>query len=133
MTGRTPVILAGTAVTVAVLALTARPLLPHAAAPQTSHGPVATPAAPASVFPVASSAATNALACPPNRQPLRDTDCGTLHITRRQVTCGTDTSCRVELVGTLTTRATRTVGIPIALTVTLAGNAGGWRAVEVTS
>lgn len=130
MTGRATVFLAGTAVTVVVLALAARPLLPHHAKLRSSHGPAATLAAPVSVLPVAIIAATTALACPPNRPRSRDIDCGPLHVARRQTSCPTNTSCRVELVGTL---VTRTVDIPIALTVTLTDNAGGWRAVEVTS
>jgi hypothetical protein len=129
MTGRATVFLAGTAVTVAMCALVARPLLPHQAT-QSSQGPAATLAAPVSVLPVAITAATTALACPPNRPRSRDIDCGTLHVSRRQASCRIETSCLVELVGTLATRA---VDIPIALTVTLTENAGGWRAVEVSS
>jgi hypothetical protein len=126
------VIVAGAAAAVAVLALVARPLLPHPTTRGSSPVPPATALVPASAVSLATSAATKAVACPPNRPPRRDTSCGTLLVSRRQASCSTDLSCRVELVGTLRTGA---ADIPIALTVTLTDDAPtrGWKTVEVTS
>ncbi|HVV74616.1 MAG TPA: hypothetical protein VHC43_01165 [Mycobacteriales bacterium] len=131
MTSRSTAILAGTAVTVAVLALAARPLLPHSNTTRPP-GPVptVTPPVPSSAMAAASSAATRALACPTAPARRHTTGCGSLHLLRQQASCPTDSSCHVELVGML---RTRTVTVPVALTVTLRHTNGRWRPVEVAS
>lgn len=131
MTSRSTAILAGTAVTVAVLALAARPLLPHSNTTRPpGPAPAATPAMPPSALTAASSAATRALACPKKSTPRIPAGCGTLHLLRQQASCPSDTTCHVELVGLL---RTRTVTVPVALTITLRDPNGRWRPVEVAS
>jgi hypothetical protein len=82
------------------------------------------------VLTIATTAATKALACRSTPTPRASVDCGTLHLTRRQTSCPTDTRCQVQLVGILRTRA---VDVPVSLTVTLLTANGQWHAVEVAS
>jgi hypothetical protein len=130
MTGRTTAVIPAAAFATVVVALAARPLLPHPTTKPTSLVSAATPSVPTSVPPLATTAATKALACPRGRTPMSDTACGTLHVSRRQASCPSNTRCQVELVGTLHTRA---IDLPIALTVTISDAVRGWRAVEVAS
>jgi hypothetical protein len=130
MTGRHSAILAAAAVTVAALAVVARPLLPHPTTRSTRPVSATTPTVPASVVTIATTAATRALACPSTPTPGVSVDCGTLHLTRSQDSCPTDARCQVQLVGILRTRA---VDVPVALTVTLLTASGHWHAVEVAS
>jgi hypothetical protein len=130
MTGRTSAVLAAAALGITVIAVAVRPLLPHHPA-GTSSSIHATPALhPADTVPIAVSAATHALACPPPRPAARATGCGRLDITRAQVACGTVGRCQVELIGTLHTTGP---AVPIALTVTMTGADQHWRAIEVAS
>jgi hypothetical protein len=130
LTGRHTAILAGAVVTVAGLAVVARPLIPHPTTPSSRPVSAATPTVPASVLTIATTAATGALACPSTPTPTVSVDCGTLHLTRSQNSCPTDARCQVQLVGILHTRA---VDVPVALTVTLLTTNSHWHAVEVAS
>jgi hypothetical protein len=130
MTSHRVALLAATALITAILAVAARPLLPHPHARPAPRDSGTAPSIPRLVAPIAGAAAIRALACPARRAATGSVDCGTVHLTRQQTHCPSDTRCQVELVGTL---RTRTDDVPVALTVTLTAAAGQWWAVEVTS
>lgn len=133
MTGRHLAVLAGAALIVAVTVVTAQPFL-HPARPQATPPDTAptTPGAVArmQVLTVATVAARATLACPPVPvSTAARNSCGPLTVTRRQLTCTTVITCRVDLIGRLTTR---TAVSPIALTITLHRD-HLWRATAVRS
>jgi hypothetical protein len=128
MTGRRIVIAAGAAMTVAVLALAARPLL-HSSRPR-AHIAVATAlAVPAAVAPLAAQSARKAVRCRASSPPTR-AGCGPLQIERTQSRCPDVTHCLVQIAGQLETSGLR---VPVALTVTAVDTATGWRTVQVSS
>jgi hypothetical protein len=130
MTARPTAVLGCVAVAVAVLAVAVRPLLATA---NTSHSTPQRPAelnVSARVVPVALAAAQRSLACPTSPPGPPGVSCGLLEVARRQAVCPTATRCRVQLIGAV---HTRTLDVPVALTVTLADRDGSWRPVEVRS
>lgn len=131
MTTRTIGVLAAAAAGIAVLALLARPLLPHHAG-QAAATAAATVAVPAGVERLATQTARSDLRCPNPARPRKPqkAGCGTLQAIRRQTTCTTPARCQVDLVGYLHTSG---LTVPVALTITLTHEAGTWRVVEVSS
>lgn len=139
MTRRTR--LATAAVLVIVIGVTVRPFLSsrppghqHHPARRSAVAAVADPRATAT----ATSAARAALACAPvapltsaalTRSPRRRW-CGQYTATRTQTVCRTPTACTVQMIGTLTTPAARSVA---ALTVSLDRFAGRWQVTGMRS
>lgn len=133
MTGRGLAIAAASALTVALIAAVARPLLagPHSGRQVQPSG---TASIPVDINRVATRAARTDLRCRPQPQsqptPRAQGDCGALHVTRHQTRCSNSSQCTVELIGDLKTDS---LDVPIALTVTVIHAASTWRVLEVAS
>ncbi|HWA67430.1 MAG TPA: hypothetical protein VG899_13805 [Mycobacteriales bacterium] len=128
MTGRRLALLAVGAVTVALLALLARPLLPHHTTSVSSVRRTVRP--PSGVALVALRAAREDLRCTSGPRPATGRGCGHFDVTRHETTCVTPARCEVELLGALHTGR---LSVPAALSVTLTRPGSAWRVVEVSS
>jgi hypothetical protein len=130
MTGKTLAFTAAGALTVAVVAIAARPMTAT-----THHGAVAAPTVvasqPAAINTIAITAARTDLRCAPRgSRQLPPRDCGTLHVTRHQTRCTTSSRCSVDLIGDV---ETRWLDVPVALTITVAHIDATWKVIEVAS